>query len=344
MFKRILVATDRLSGVDAPVLTAIGLARQYHAGLTILHVLESVPSANAGERVIHFNTGAEVEVTAGYLETVRDELQQTYTASLTVNDQAGIRIRIGFPWEEILRTGCDTDSDLIVLGPHSANAEARGIARIEGKIGSTVQAVIAHENCPVMIIGRPVNREKLAFKKIVVGIDFSVSSECALCLSVKFSRNLGSILYPFFMLPVPPYPKYSGVNYKVDIEKLRDKLEDFCDIYLDGIDHDYQLWGGALPHREVLKCAARVDADLIILGSHTKLNSGKWYAGSVVEQVSHSANCPVLCVNDPQALEKWEDIRVRALEGEAPMDRSIHLFNALLSKSGKNHETKSDHI
>lgn len=326
MFKTILVATDRVTGVDAPVSTAIDFARQHQAELHILHVLEPV-STDSRDRIMHFRTGHEILITPDYLERVGDELKQNYHSILTEFEKGSIRISTGCPWEEIVRTARKINTDLILMGPHAGNAGERGVIRVAGKIGSTVQNVIARENCPVMIISRPVNRETLLLKKIVVGIDFSVSSECALCLGAKMSRHFGSTLYPFFMLPVPPYPKYSGAGYQSDMDTFRHKLKDFCDLYLDGTDHEYQLWGGALPHLEVLKCAEKMDADLIMLGSHTKLSSGKWYGGSVVEQVSHRAECPVVSVNDPEALIRWKDILVPSSDGEIPVDRTIHLFN-----------------
>ncbi|MCP3895391.1 MAG: universal stress protein [Bacteroides sp.] len=44
------------------------------------------------------------------------------------------------------------------------------------------------------------------------------------------------------------------------------------------------------------------DIDLIVIGSHTKEKSGKWYAGSAVERVSLRSICPVIVVTDPKAL------------------------------------------
>lgn len=326
MFKTILVATDRVTGVDAQVMAAIDLAALYHADLHVLHVLEPL-SAETRELVRHFETAENIRVTPSYAETVANALKASCEAVAGTGAAIRFHMATGLPWEEILRVGREVDTDLIVVGPHAGQEEKQGLPRADRTIGSTAQSVIAREPCPVMIVGRPVKKEKLLFRKIIIGIDFSVSCECALCLSVKLSRDFGSTLYPFFMLPVPPYPKYSGTDYKADKEVLRQKLEEFCDIYLDGIDHDYQIWGGVLPHQEVLNCARTLDADLIMLGSHTKKSNGKWYAGSVVERVSHGADCPVLSVNDPQALERWKDIRLAVLDKEAPMDRSIHVFH-----------------
>lgn len=331
MFTNILVATDMVIHPDAPVLTAIDLAGQYQAKLTVLHVLESASTDNR-EKVKHYQTNADIMVDPAYPGNVENELRKTYETALAGSANVNFTIRTGYPWEEILRVAHDVDTDLIILGPHSGQAEKKGIVRVAGKIGSTVQGVISRENCPVMIINKLMPKEKLLFKKIVVGIDFSIACECALCFSVKLSQNFNSILYPFFMIPIMPYPKYSSSDYEADLNALTLKLQDFCDIYLDGTEHEYHIWGGALPHQEILKCARKTDADLIILGSHTKMNAGKWYAGSVVERLSFRADCPILAVNDPTALKKWKGMRIPASDKE--QDRSIHLFNKAPEKKG----------
>ncbi|MCP4115543.1 MAG: universal stress protein [Desulfobacteraceae bacterium] len=326
MFKNILVATDMVTRVDAPVLTAIDLAAQYGAGLNILHVLESA-STEDRDLVKHFKSNGELQVSNGYLEKVRHAMVKTYGTGLTGPGKRELHITTGYPWEEILGLGRKIDADLIILGPHSGKAEEKGVIRVAGKIGSTVQAVVGQQDCPVMIVNNPVQKEKLKFRKIVVGVDFSMACECALCFSVKLSQNFHSILYPFFMLPIPPYPKYGRSDYETDMDVLKQKLEEFCHTYLDGTEHEYRMWGGVLPHEEVLKCAEKIDADLIILGSHTRERSGKWYGGSVVERVSFRANCPVFVVNDPKALQKMQGIRIPDSSEKEGMNRSIHLFN-----------------
>jgi nucleotide-binding universal stress UspA family protein len=70
----------------------------------------------------------------------------------------------------------------------------------------------------------------------------------------------------------------------------------------EDIEHDRYVWGGALPHVEILKCALKKNADLIVMGSHTKEKSGKWYVGSAVERVSYRSTCPVVVITDPKVL------------------------------------------
>ena len=104
------------------------------------------------------------------------------------------------------------------------------------------------------------------------------------------------------MLPVPPSPKYSQADYEADLHSLEKKLEALCEEIPNGIDYEYGVWGGALPHLEIENYADQNDVDLIVMGSHTKENEGKWYVGSAVERVSLRSICPVIVVTDPKAL------------------------------------------
>jgi nucleotide-binding universal stress UspA family protein len=126
------------------------------------------------------------------------------------------------------------------------------------------------------------------------------------------------------MLPVPPVPKYTRENYKADEARTRERLASAYHIYLEEIDHQFLIRGGALPHLEILGCAAKENIDLIVMGSHTKESSGKWYPGSVVEHVGYRAACPVVVITDPAILQHWDGL---VPDDQLPdKDRLIHVF------------------
>jgi len=104
------------------------------------------------------------------------------------------------------------------------------------------------------------------------------------------------------MAPIPPFAEYSQADYDKDINRLKKNLDEFCRVIPAGIEHDFSVWGGALPHLEILKCVGKQDADLIVMGSHTKQKGGKWYVGSAVERVSYRSGCPVVVVTDSNVL------------------------------------------
>ncbi len=325
MFKKILAATDLITASDAQVLTAAKVAEQNQAKLYILHVLESASTEN--RRLIkHFITGKDIITHVDYESTVKKQINNIYTEVFQPTLNYEIRVTPGFPWEEILRWAREISTDLIILGPHSTRAEEKGVVRTIGKIGSTVEGVIMHENCPVMIVNPSIQKESLKFKRILVGIDFSKSCECALCFAVKLAQKYGSKLFPFHMIPVPPLPKYSRAEYEADTDTAKKRLKEFCREFLEETDHEYIVWGGALPHLEILKCAEKKDADLIAMGSHTKEKAGKWYAGSVVERVSFRSKCAVVVVTDPEVLLTWEDSLTKKIQAKKDSDRSIRVF------------------
>jgi nucleotide-binding universal stress UspA family protein len=325
MFKKILAATDLITASDAQVLTAAKVAEQNHAKLHILHVLESA-SAVDRHLIKHFITGKDIVTSADYERTVKEEINKVYIEVLKPSVNYEIRVTPGFPWEEILRWTKEAGTDLIVLGSHSTRAEEKGLVRVVGKIGSTVEGVIMHENCPVLVVNPSIQKESMKFKRILVSIDFSKSCECALCFAVKLAQKYGSKLFPFHMIPVPPLPKYSRAEYEADTDAAKKRLKEFCHELLRETDHEYIVWGGALPHLEILKCAEKKDADLIAMGSHTKEKAGKWYAGSVVERVSFRSKCAVVVVTDPEVLLTWEDSLTKKIQGKKDTDRSIRVF------------------
>ena len=326
MFKNILAATDLLTAYDAQVLTAAKVAEQNQAKLYILHVLESASTEN--RRLIkHFRTGENIITHIDYERAVKKQINNIYTEVFQPSLNYEIRVTPGFPWEEILRWAREISTDLIILGPHYTRAEEKGVVRTIGKIGSTAEGVIMRENCPVMIVNPLIQKERLKFKRILVSIDFSRSCESALCFAVKLAQKYGSKLFPFHMVPVPPLPKYSSADYEADTDTAKKRLKEFCGEFLEETNHEYIVWGGALPHLEILKCAEKNDADLIAMGSHTKEKSGKWYAGSVVERVSFRFKCAVVVVTDPEVLLPWENSLTEKIKAEKDTDRSIRVFS-----------------
>jgi len=326
MFNKILSATDLLTIWDATVLTAALIAEQNNAKLHILHVLESASTEN--RRLIkHFRTGKDIFTSAEYEETVKEEINNIYTEVFTPSLNYEISVTLGFPWQEILRWAREVSADLIVLGPHSTRAEEKGVVRVVGKVGSTVEGVITRENCPVMIVNPSIPQKRLRFKKVMVSVDFSKSCECGLRFAVKVAQTFESKLFIFHMLPIPPYPKYTRKDYEEDVNNSKKRLGEFCRWIPGGIDCEYSVGGGALPHLEILKYADKKDVDLIVMGSHTKEKAGKWYSGSVVERVSFRSNCAVLVVTDPEVLLPWEDSLTTKKRTSLEIDRSLHVFS-----------------
>ena len=193
MFNRVLAATDMVTVSDASVLTAARIAEQNNAKLHIIHVLESASTDNRN-LIKHFKSGEEIVTGAEYEEAVKEEIKRIYAEVLKPYGNYQIRVTPGFPWEEILRWAKEEKTDLIVLGPHTGKAEEKGVIRVIGKIGSTVEGVILRDKCPVMIVNQPIPQKRLKFKRVLVSVDFSKSCECGLRFAVKVAQKYGGLV------------------------------------------------------------------------------------------------------------------------------------------------------
>lgn len=329
MFTSILAATDRISDRDPVVISAARLANALKVPWSIIHVLESA-SLNNRERILHFRTGQEQDATARYRADARRQLRRTYRDLLTWAPPYEIRIATGFPWEEIGRQASLLKADLIIMGPHACTSSKRAALRVLGRIGSTVEGILTRKHCPVLIINQYPCRPKPAFKRILVGIDFSASCERALKFAVTLARFYHAHIDLFHMLPIPPYPKYTRDDYDGDRRKARDRMASFCQFDLDDIPHRYHCWGGALPYRELFKCADECQTDTIALGSHTNETQSKWYAGSTVEKISLLAPCPVFVLTASRALPTSAKNHILEEQPASAKDHTIHVFGKIL--------------
>ena len=298
MFEKILSATDLVESVDAPVTAAQIIATHSNGRLHLLHVLESSSSQNR-HLVKHYKTGEEFESNPLYEQEVLETIRRAYAGHPDARRDVEIRVATGYPFEEILSWARRIDADLVVMGAHSSRAEEKGVVRVKGKVGSSAEGVIINANCPVMIVNQHLPAEKLQFKRLVLAMDFSASCMHAFQFGLKLAKTYRSKISIYNMLPVPPSNQYTQAMYDKDLDTAQKRLDALCREVPPGIEADCRVWGGVHPHLEILKYAARQNADTIVMGSHTKDKGGKWYVGSAVERVSYRASCPVIVVTDP---------------------------------------------
>jgi nucleotide-binding universal stress UspA family protein len=325
MFKTILAATDHVTERDPVVETAAHLAAANHGLLFILHVLESASTRNR-RWIKHYATDENLQCDHDYEDQIRHRLRAAHRTAVNTAPASQIRLATGYPWEAILRRAHQDVADLIVMGPHSSRAFEKGVIRMVGQVGSTVEGVIRRGKCPVMIVNPHLPLPIARFTRILVGIDFSEACECALCFAGRLAKYYDASVFVFHMIPIPPFPKYTSRDFQADQSSASERLMYFCRAYLEGTDWTHHIRGGVQPHQELLHFAAKVSADLILLGSHTRQSEGKWYPGSAVERVSYRSKCPVIVINDPEALQPWEDMQASLTKEMPSKDRRIHVF------------------
>jgi nucleotide-binding universal stress UspA family protein len=128
---KILFATDFSEHAERALDYAVSLAQEYEAELTLLHVLEDIPPS-------------------WDLSTVSADVVQRLEKPLPAEakDWCKIksRLRVGKPYQEIVRYALETEADLTILGVRGRNAIDVAL------FGSTTHRVIQQAPCPVLAV------------------------------------------------------------------------------------------------------------------------------------------------------------------------------------------------
>jgi nucleotide-binding universal stress UspA family protein len=146
LVRRILCATD-LSESSAPTLRyALSLAAEYQSALTLLHVLEGVPSADNPAYLALPESAALLRQVEG---VAREQLQRAIPEDARVWCEVRERVEHGSAHHELLRVAAEENADLIVMGARRHGLVARLV------MGSTSHHVVREASCPVLTV-RPV--------------------------------------------------------------------------------------------------------------------------------------------------------------------------------------------
>jgi nucleotide-binding universal stress UspA family protein len=162
--KKIMYTTDLSRNSLHAFSYAVSLANQYHAGITILHVLEQEPnmenfitgyiSTSKWEAIKQRHEDDAKAVLIGKARgaaLVGDVLDQFCKEGLAEMkfDVDEILIRRGKPVEQILAQAVEKEIDLIVMGTHGSGTLA------DVMLGSTARRVLRRSTVPVFVVRLP---------------------------------------------------------------------------------------------------------------------------------------------------------------------------------------------
>jgi nucleotide-binding universal stress UspA family protein len=129
--RKILYCTDFSEYSSRALTYALSLAMEYNVELTLLHVLEDVPSTDDLQKSI-------AEVTQSLEALVPPE----------AGDWCKVRpaVRIGKPYQQILQIALENEADLVIMGVRGRNAVDLAL------FGSTTHRVIQLGSSPVLAV------------------------------------------------------------------------------------------------------------------------------------------------------------------------------------------------
>jgi nucleotide-binding universal stress UspA family protein len=140
MPRRILCAVDLRAASAGTLAHAVGLARGQDAELSVLHVVEDEDEPQLR------NPFDVVEHGRLMAEEAREALNALASDALSLTGRVERRVARGTAYRRILQSASEGRTDLLVVGSHSGEDNARGA------LGRTVRHVVREARCPVLVV------------------------------------------------------------------------------------------------------------------------------------------------------------------------------------------------
>lgn len=141
------------------------------------------------------------------------------------------------------------------------------------------------------------------FKDIILAITPSEVCECAADAAISFAQRFEAnlILLHVYGLSHGSWGTAEYLSNSGETEKLTRAIQEYYGEKLKGVKDVKIVVVPGIPHTEILRIARKQDADLIVMGPHTKEYAERrslrlGLAGSNLELVSQKARCPVMIV------------------------------------------------
>lgn len=145
------------------------------------------------------------------------------------------------------------------------------------------------------------------FKKILVGLDFSKTSDEALELASQLAENNGASMHLFYVLPKPNFYDLSPAGMPAVVldtkyfEKTQKEATEMMKTAVFDLSKkrpyliiNTEISGDMDTAQAIIDAAKSKKADLIVLGSHGRRGLERVLLGSVAESVLRHAPCAVM--------------------------------------------------
>jgi nucleotide-binding universal stress UspA family protein len=286
MKMRIMVATDGQPAAEGALRLARLLAERHGASVDVVAVAERIPMHGlvAAETFALAQRNLEEAGAMALRSRVEEQLASLWPAS------AGwpVTVAVGSPAPTIVRLAMQKESTLLLvgLGRHALGDRWFGT--------ETALRVVRLSHVPVLAV--PADAEELP-ASAVVAMDFSEFSHDAAEIALQVVRPGGTLhLAHVFWKPSAETFWVGGQDWieahreadRLRLEDYAQRLENSADVHVP----THYMEGNAA--RELLRLAERVQADLLVAGSHGTGFVGRVVMGSVSTRLLRGSVCAVL--------------------------------------------------
>jgi len=278
--KNIEMATDLSARSDRALESAVALARQRGAKLTVVHVVD----------------GELPQILADAQETAAKQAVQKHVDTLSTDGGPDVSIAVVFGrgYASILDVSDKVGADLIVLGVHRKDA-LKDIFR-----GTTAERVIRAGEVPVLLVS---DRSSGPYRRIMVGVDFSVYSRRAVEFAVKFAPDGEFHLVHAYGVPFkgflhgPDTQRQVSNEHEAQFQKMiGEEMAAFLSTLKPKAPKLERVMQEGAVRDVISQQIGRLKPDLLVIGTHGRTGVAHAFLGSVAEDLLRDPPCDVLAV------------------------------------------------
>jgi nucleotide-binding universal stress UspA family protein len=216
-------------------------------------------------------------------------------------------VDLGQPAVRILERSDTAHIDLIVMGTHGAGGFEHLL------LGSVAEKVLRKARCPVLTVPpHTQSTSTLPFRRLLCAVDFSESSlrglelACSLAKESKAALTLLHVVEWPWHEPPPPVLEDLPSDQAAALAEFRRYVQESAIERLKALIPDKDegcsvtdpLVVHGKPYIEILRVAAEVRADLIVMGVHGRNAADVMLFGSTTNQIVRRATCPVFTLRN----------------------------------------------
>lgn len=298
-FRNILFPTDFSAHAHAALKYAAGFARDGRGRVLLLNVQDS----NVPQNLLTLPDYVFEEQQNNWLLELRSRAKELLADPLLDGVEVDPVFVEGDPATEIGRVAFEQEVDLITVATRDRNRLARAFGK------SITEEIVAAAPCAVLAI-RPPQRDfvehrggqtQIRLNRVLLATNFRPSSAAATHVATNISNHLGAELHAVYVIGdyfeqiASIFPEGGLAALTRFRSHMQERMAQFASA--SGSRAATHIVEGR-PYQEIVKLAANLDADLIVLGTavHGSLFGSSQVLGSEIERVIRNAPCPVLCV------------------------------------------------
>lgn len=264
--KKILVPTDFSNQAHQAIKAAASIAQNSSTEIILLHIID-LPQ----ETMDMIKPGYDIPEIIFFKENAEKKLMETAQLPELNNLTISIVLRLGKTFDEVNQVAKENNIDLIVMGSHGASGFK------EVFVGSNTEKVVRSSEIPVLVIkGEQTN---ISFNNVVFASDFLEKNPTAYNKILEFLKERNAT--PHFLMVNTPN------SFKSTHEAERIIEEFLTDLTID--KHHFAIYNDTEIEKGISRYADRINADLIVMGTHGRKGFARFINGSISEDiVNHS--------------------------------------------------------